>query len=1026
MKIFNFLILLLLFSFPLLAQENFQKEKLVSWCIVPFDAKKRSPEQRAQMVKNLGLKRVAYDWRKEHVDSFEEEILAYKKHGIEFFAFWGFHPAMKQLVKKHKITPQFWLMLREPKGITDEKGKIAAAGKAIESQVKEVQELGCKVALYNHGGWAGEPSTMSAVVKWFHEKGMTNVGIVYNFHHGHSHIKNFNTQLKTMLPYLLCVNLNGMNNKPNPKILSIGKGKHDKTMIKAVMDVGYKGPIGIIDHRAAEDSKKVLTENLDGLGSVLKQIEEDRKSFKDYLMKDGKLWKEPLNKKEFPSHTAFINRDRIYNFYAKQALIFGPQKDQKLIPAFIGLDSGIGRHWGNQNDKDTWTDGRANEMDFGSMVSGVIRGKGFTVTKGYSIHLQDDVYLIFDAAKNAFVKAWKGKQVSWSPVRFGLINGLTHNTGEELKIVSESDSFTNYKGLYRIGSRVIFSLDESFVEAVYENGKVLVKKVAKPLAVSGIWNERLITKGSLGTEKPYSTDTFTLPLKNPWKSLFFLGGVDFISENKLAVCTIHGDVWICEIQSKDLSKLSWKRFAAGLHQALGLKVKGGLIHVTCRDQIVALHDTNNDDEADFYECVSNRFKTSPGGHDFITDLQLDDKGRWYIASGNQGVVRLDEKKKTVEVLGAGLRNPNGMGMNDDGSVVLTSVQEGSWTPASAICDMSQGDHFGYGGPKNGKYTEPMLYLPRGIDNSSGGQAYINSKKWGPVNGQWVHFSMGFATQFLLLREVIDGKSQSAAVVLPGEFKAGAHRGRFSPYDGQLYVAGSKSWGNYGVEEGSLQRVRYSGGNFPYPSSYETRDNGILLSFAEAQPKTLTDKNLWFIQHWNYRFSGAYGSKEYSVENPMQKGHDRLELRSVQYLDGGKKIFLEIPQIQPADQLHLHFNGDTKLEMFATVHRLGKAYTEFPGYTKVTKVYGKALDADALNDPKILIQACAACHHPTQKVVGPPFTEIRKMYANNPKGIVKWAKNPQVKNPQLPPMPSFSFMKEETLMKIANYILNEAK
>ena len=66
--------------------------------------------------------------------------------------------------------------------------------------------------------------------------------------------------------------------------------------------------------------------------------------------------------------------------------------------------------------------------------------------------------------------------------------------------------------------------------------------------------------------------------------------------------------------------------------------------------------------------------------------------------------------------------------------------------------------------------------------------------------------MGFATQFLLLREVIDGKSQSAAVVLPGEFKAGCHRGRFSPYDGQLYVASSKSWGNYGVEEGSLETL----------------------------------------------------------------------------------------------------------------------------------------------------------------------------------------------------------------------------
>ena len=977
------------------------------------------------MVKNLGLKRVAYDWRQKHVEEFEQEILAYKKHGIEYFAFWDSHPEMMKLIEKHKIRPQLWVWIRDNNKIKDQKGKIEAAAKSIESKVKKAQELGCKVALYNHGGWTGEPVNMVAVVKWFHERGMKNVGIVYNLHHGHDIIRSFSTELELMQPYLYCLNLNGMNSKASPKILSIGKGKHERELIKIIINSGYKGPVGILDHVKNRDSEKVLQENLSGLDEILKSLAAERKE-SGYLYKDGKIWKEPLNKDEFKSHTAFINRDRIYDFYAKQALVFGPQKDKKHIPAFIGLDSGKGRHWGNQNDKDTWSDGRANEMDFGSMVSGVIRGKGFAVTKGYSINLKDDVYVIFDAGKNRFVKAWKGKQVSWSPVRFGLIKGLTYNKGKELEIVSTGQSYKNYKGLYRVGNKVIFSLDDSFVEAAYEDGKVQIKKVSKPAATSAVWSQRITTKGSLGSEKPYAKDNFPLPFKNPWKSLFFLGGVDLVSENRLAVCTIHGDVWICDIQSKDLSKLSWKRFAAGLHQPLGLKVKDGLIHVTCRDQIVALHDTNGDDEADFYECVSNRFKTSAGGHDFITDLQLDDKGRWYIASGNQGVVRIDENNKTLKVLGSGLRNPNGMGMNDDGSVVLTSVQEGSWTPASAICDMSQGDHFGYGGPKKGKYVEPMLYLPRGIDNSSGGQAYINSKKWGPVNGQWVHFSMGFATQFLLLREVIDGKSQSAAVVLPGEFKAGCHRGRFSPYDGQLYVVGSKAWGNYGVDDGSLERVRFTGGHYPYPSSYETRENGILLKFAEAQPKQLMDKKLWFAQHWNYRFSGAYGSKEYSVQNPMEKGHDRLEVRSVQYLDGGKKIFLEIPQIQPADQLHLHFNGESKLEMFATIHKLGNPFTEFPGYTKITKVYGKALDADALNDPKILIQACAACHHPTQKVVGPSFIEIRKMYANNPQGIVKWAKNPQVKNPQLPPMPSFSFMKDETLIKIANYILKDSK
>ncbi|MDG2213510.1 MAG: hypothetical protein P8M70_06760, partial [Verrucomicrobiota bacterium] len=50
-------------TFQAQAADNFAKDKLVAWCIVPFDAKKRGPAQRARMLKRLGLKRVAYDWR---------------------------------------------------------------------------------------------------------------------------------------------------------------------------------------------------------------------------------------------------------------------------------------------------------------------------------------------------------------------------------------------------------------------------------------------------------------------------------------------------------------------------------------------------------------------------------------------------------------------------------------------------------------------------------------------------------------------------------------------------------------------------------------------------------------------------------------------------------------------------------------------------------------------------------------------------------------------------------------------------
>jgi len=261
------------------------------------------------------------------------------------------------------------------------------------------------------------------------------------------------------------------------------------------------------------------------------------------------------------------------------------------------------------------------------------------------------------------------------------------------------------------------------------------------------------------------------------------------------------------------------------------------------------------------------------------------------------------------------------------------VQEGTWTPASALCEASLGGHHGAGGPEDGPlgYVPPMLYLPRGIDNSSGSPAFIDSDRWGPVNGNWLHFSGGFCTAFLVLREQFEGGSQAMAVTLPGEFLSGTHRARFSPFDGQLYVAGAQGWGNYGTADGSLQRVRFTGGEkgreYPYPVGYETRDNGILLTFADPIDDQLADPSRWFAQQWNYRYGPAYGSPEYSVNQPDTTGHDPVAIRSVQKLDGGKRLFLEIPQLSPVNQLHLHCKAESRLELFAYTSLLMPANSE---------------------------------------------------------------------------------------------------
>jgi hypothetical protein len=45
-------------------------------------------------------------------------------------------------------------------------------------------------------------------------------------------------------------------------------------MIRVVTESGYRGPIGIIDHREELDARESLQENLDGLRWVRKELQQ--------------------------------------------------------------------------------------------------------------------------------------------------------------------------------------------------------------------------------------------------------------------------------------------------------------------------------------------------------------------------------------------------------------------------------------------------------------------------------------------------------------------------------------------------------------------------------------------------------------------------------------------------------------------------------------------------------------------------------------------------------------------------------
>jgi len=253
----------------------FDRTNLVAWCIVPFDSKKRGPAERAEMAARLGFKHIAYDWRAEHVAEFETEILEYRKRGLNYFAFWSTHEEAFKQFAKHNLRPQIWMTVPSPAGATQAE-RVGKAASQLLPAVQRAGKAGSQFGLYNHGGWGGEPESMIAICELLRAKhGATNVGLIYNQHHGHDHVDRFAKVLATMKPYLLCLNLNGMTrdgDKRGQKILPLGSGELDLPLLKVIAASGYRGPIGIIGH-TQDDVEQRLRDNLDGLDWLLPQLD---------------------------------------------------------------------------------------------------------------------------------------------------------------------------------------------------------------------------------------------------------------------------------------------------------------------------------------------------------------------------------------------------------------------------------------------------------------------------------------------------------------------------------------------------------------------------------------------------------------------------------------------------------------------------------------------------------------------------------------------------------------------------------
>ncbi|HVR87469.1 MAG TPA: hypothetical protein VMU54_24295, partial [Planctomycetota bacterium] len=144
------------------------------------------------------------------------------------------------------------------------------------------------------------------------------------------------------------------------------------------------------------------------------------------------------------------------------------------------------------------------------------------------------------------------------------------------------------------------------------------------------------------------------------------------------------------------------------------------------------------------------------------------------------------------------------------------------------------------------------------------------------------------------------------------------------------------WQSNAAREGGLDRVRYTGLAVCMPTGLNATPKGMKLTFTSPlDPETASNPENYAVEIWNYRWTSAYGSADYSTlpeepgkpKDPKRKTHDPLAVKSAKLGDDGKSVFLEIEGVKPVMQMKItmRIQSAEKLpatyEVYNTIHEL---------------------------------------------------------------------------------------------------------
>jgi hypothetical protein len=441
------------------------------------------------------------------------------------------------------------------------------------------------------------------------------------------------------------------------------------------------------------------------------------------------------------------------------------------------------------------------------------------------------------------------------------------------------------------------------------------------------------------------------------------GALEMLPDNKIALGTRRGEVWIIENALTDNPKdAKFTRFAHGMHEILGLAYKDGWLYVTQRCDVTRIKDSTGKGRADTFEVVADGWEISGDYHEYAFGSRFDKQGNIWITlcltgsfnsnskfRGWAGKVTPDGKFVPTT---SGVRSPGGVGFNAEGDVFYTDNQ-GPWNGACGLKHLAVGGFVGHpGGFKwydqpEAKYLGPAPTIPKSKSrmmveaakipqlyptsvifpygdpsgpnrrmgqSAAGIDCDLSGGKFGPFEKQMF---VGDQTHSIVMRvtlEKVNGRYQGACYPFREGFSCGIVPLCFAP-DGSLIAGGTnRGWGSRGGKPFSVERLVWTGKTPFEIKEMKAEPDGFTLHFTKAvDPKTAGDVASYKMETFTYIYQADYGSPEVDKTTPT--------ITKVVVNADGKSVRLTLSKLEEGHIHQLNAPGVRSTEAEPLLHNI---------------------------------------------------------------------------------------------------------